>query len=124
MSAVMCSVGGCKNWAKENGMCAAHSKQYTKKLVGDEGSKKAVMVEQVVKVIKNDKDNYYGGGANAPHVHVYPGGAHLKLGSRRYNLVQNRIKYSSADAAYEALDGHALGDTLRPWVDAALKYFA
>jgi hypothetical protein len=123
MAAVMCSVKGCKNWAKENGYCAAHSKQYAKKLVGDEGAKKPVMVEKVSKVIKNDKDAYYGGGANQPHVHVYPGGAHLKLGQHRYNLVQNGVRYSSADAAYEALDDHPLGDELRPWVDAALAYF-
>lgn len=123
MAAVMCSVKGCKNWAKENGMCAAHSKQYQKQLVGAEGAKTAVMVPLVVKVIKNDKDAYYGGGANEPHVHVYPGGAHLKLGAHRYNLVQNGKKYSSVSTAYEELDKHSLKDTLRPWVDAALKYF-
>ncbi len=123
MAAVMCNVKGCKSWAKADGMCSAHSKQYEKKLVGAAGAKKTVMAPKIVQVIKNDKDSYYGGGANSPHVHVYPGGAHLKLGAHRYNLVQNRVKYSSASAAYDALDDHALGDQLRPWVDAALKYF-
>ncbi len=124
MAAVMCSVKGCKNWAKSNGYCSGHSKQYMKKLVGEEGNKKAVMVPKVTKVIKSDSDAYYGGGANEPHVHVYPGGAHLKLGGDRYNLVKKGIIYTSTvNSAYEALDNHALGDTLRPWVDAALKYF-
>ena len=121
---VMCSVKGCKNWAKENGLCAAHSKQYTKKLVGGEDAKTPVMVQKVSKVIKSDKEGYYGGGADEPHVHVYPGGAHLKLGKHRYNLVQNGKKYDgSVDAALEALKSHALGDVLKPWVEAALKYF-
>jgi hypothetical protein len=74
-------------------------------------------------VIKNDKDRYYGGEANQPHVHVYPGGAHLKLGAKRFSLVQDRKKYSSVSAAYEALEGHALEKELRPWVDAALTCF-
>ena len=121
MAAVMCDVTGCKNWAKDNGKCSAHAKSYRKKLEGDEGASTAVMVAVVSKVIK--KDGYYGGAADEPHVHVYASGAHLKLGKHRYNLVQDGKKYSSVAAAYEALDEHALGDTLRPWVDAALKYF-
>ncbi len=124
MAAVICSEKGCKSWAKDNGRCAAHSKKYMKKLVGEEGSKQPLMVEKVAKVLKNDKDNYYGGTAKQPHVHVYPGGAHLKLGAKRFNLVQNGVKYASTiTAAYGAMDEHPLGDDLRPWVDAVLKYF-
>jgi hypothetical protein len=116
-----CRVKKCKEFAESNGVCAAHSKQYTKQLVGEEGSKKPEMVPTVTQVIKNSKDNYYGGGANEPHVHVYASGAHLKLGKHRYNLVQGGKRYeASIKDAYEALDTHAMGTTLRPWVDAAL----
>lgn len=129
MSVVFCSGISkgkkCTNWPKNDGRCSAHSKQYEKKLKGENGAKKPVMVEVVSKVIKNDKERYYGGAANQPHVHVYPGGAHLKLGKHRYNLVQKRVTYDNAiEDAKEALNDHAMGGTLRPWVDAAIAYFS
>jgi len=37
--------------------------------------------------------------------------------------VQGGKRYSAVDDAYRALGSHALGGTLRPWVDAALDYF-
>lgn len=115
----VCRAKGCTAYAASNGLCAAHNsgKSYAKST--DSDSSEAVVVE--VKTIKGD--GYYGGGANAPHVHVYPGGAHLKLGGHRYNLVQNGKKYSAVADAYAALEEHALGSTLKPWVAAALKYF-
>jgi hypothetical protein len=115
----VCRAKGCKAYAASNGLCAAHNsgKAYVKDPEAE--SSATLMVE--VKTIKGP--GYFGGGANAPHVHVYPGGAHLKLGSHRYNLVQNGKRYSAVDDAYAALDGHALGPTLRPWVTAALTYF-
>ncbi|MBN8737577.1 MAG: hypothetical protein J0H27_15090 [Xanthomonadales bacterium] len=115
----VCRSKGCTAYAASNGLCAAHNSGKSYKKDTDADSSAPVIVE--VKTIKGP--GYFGGGANAPHVHVYPGGAHLKLGSHRYNLVQNDKKYSAVKDAYEALDGHPLGSTLRPWVSAALKYF-
>lgn len=62
-------------------------------------------------------------GRPAAACHVYAGGAHLKLGAHRYNLVQGGKRYSAVADAYRALGSHALGGTLWPWVDAALDYF-
>jgi hypothetical protein len=69
-------------------------------------------------------EEYYGGNANAPHVHVYDKGCHLKLGSKRFNLVQDGKKYSSGiDGAHDALLKHGKKDALAPWVAAALNHF-
>jgi hypothetical protein len=98
--------------------------KHKKKLVGPADSLKPVMVELPKKTIRKDKEEYYGGGAGEPHIHVYPGGCHLKLGKNRYNLVQNLAIYKGKiDEAYQALRTHALHDSLRPWMDAALVLF-
>ena len=101
-----------------------NSPKHKKKLVGAADAREPVMVTLPKKEIKKDRDEYYGGTAKQPHVHVYPGGCHLKLGGDRYNLVQNGVIYKGKIAdAYEALRAHALHDTLRPWMDAALVFF-
>lgn len=70
------------------------------------------------------KNGYYGGAEDEPHVHVYSGGCHLKLGAKRFNLVQDGTKYLDGVAkAHSALSSHGLKDKLAPWVAAALKYF-
>jgi hypothetical protein len=75
------------------------------------------------KGMKADKE-FLGGGKDDPHVHVYSGGFHLKLGSHRYNIVQSDTLYESAiKDAHSALKSHALKDTLAPYVAAALKKF-
>ncbi len=75
------------------------------------------------KGMKADKE-YLGGGKDDPHVHVYSGGFHLKLGSHRYNIVQSNVLYAEAvEKAHAALKSHALKDTLAPYVAAALKKF-
>ena len=114
----MCKVKGCDKFALKGGeYCSIEHKEYAKSTT-DDGD--VVMVE-TKKITKN---GYYGGGANQPHVHVYASGAHLKLGKDRYNLVQDGTKYDGKVVeAYEALKGHGLGATLKPWVDAALVYF-
>lgn len=97
---------------------------YQKKLVGAATSQQPEMVKLPVQNIKKTKEAYYGGSAKEPHVHVYASGCHLKLGSHRFNLVQNDKAYVSAIAdAYLALRQHPLHDTLRPWMDAALRLY-
>lgn len=103
---------------------AVAAQKHQKKLVGPATSQKPEMVKLPVQKIKSSSEAYYGGTAKQPHVHVYAKGCHLKLGTHRYNLVQNNTKYASAIAdAYLALRPHALHDTLRPWVDAALRLY-
>lgn len=97
---------------------------HKKKLVGAADAKKPVMVALPKKEIKQTKNKYYGGADDEPHIHVYPSGCHLKLGKHRYNLVQDSQIYKGKIAeGYEALRIHALHDTLRPWMDAALVLF-
>jgi hypothetical protein len=67
---------------------------------------------------------YLGGNENEPHVHVYGGGFHLKLGSDRYNIVQGGKLYEGKlQEAHAALKSHPLKTTLAPFVAAALKKF-
>lgn len=114
----MCKTSGCKKFAEKNSeYCSLQHKQFAQ-TISDKGA--VVMVE----VKRINGNGYYGGGADEPHVHVYAKGCHLKLGADRYNLVQGGKKYSGKVAeAYEALKGHALGNTLKPWVAAALVFF-
>ena len=107
----LCRSNGCKAFAVNNGLCAVH------------GAGKPVAAAAPAAAVRIKGNGYYGGGAQQPHVHVYAGGAHLKLGAHRYNLVQGGKRYSAVDDAYRARGSHALGGTLRPWVDAALDYF-
>lgn len=114
----VCRSTGCKAFAVNNGLCAVHGAG--KPVAAAAPGAPAAAPAAAVKIKGN---GYYGGGAQQPHVHVYAGGAHLKLGAHRYNLVQGGKRYSAVDDAYRALGSHALGGTLRPWVDAALDYF-
>lgn len=67
---------------------------------------------------------YLGGGEDEPHVHVYGGGFHLKLGNKRFNIVQKGVLYEEQlKDAHAALKSHALKDTLAPFVAAALDKF-
>ena len=75
------------------------------------------------KSITSTKEEYYGGSAGQPHVHVYAGGCHLKLGAKRFNLVVDGKRHSAIDGAHAALMNHAKKDELAPWVAAALKLF-
>ena len=75
------------------------------------------------KSAKADKE-YLGGGKDEPHVHVYSGGFHLKLGTKRFNIVQDGKLYDEGiTKAHAELKSHALKDTLAPYVAAALKKF-
>ena len=117
-----------EDWVVAKGLCknclAEKGHQYEKSKSTKEGEKTTSFKPVELKNISSSKDKYYGGNANEPHVHVYPGGCHLKLGKNRQNLVQNGgVQASQCQKAYDALDDHPLGDTLRPWVDAALRYF-
>ena len=117
----LCEAPGCKNWAKADGRCFTHRLTEKKFEKGSDDDGKTIVVPK--KVIKSTKDAYYGGGANEPHVHVYPGGAHLKLGKNRYNIAQDGAKRLSRAEVLAALEGHGLKDTLAPWVEAAFDYF-
>lgn len=75
---------------------------------------------------RNERANaeYLGGTENEPHVHIYGGGFHLKLGSKRFDIVQNGKLYAEPmTRAHDELKGHALKDKLGPCVAAALKKF-
>lgn len=115
-----CAVPKCKNQAKNGDRCHVH--KVSQSPSGSQSSQSTST--PVVRTISSAKDAYYGGGVDEPHVHVYPGCAHLKLGGDRYDLVQKGVVYKSVVArAYDALDQHPLGDVLRPWVAAAVAFF-
>ena len=60
------------------------------------------------KSAKADKE-YLGGGKDEPHVHVYSGGFHLKLGTKRFNIVQDGKLYDEGiTKAHAELKSHAL----------------
>jgi hypothetical protein len=60
--------------------------------------------ETVLQSVKIPKTEYIGGDANESHIHQYSGGFHLKLGSHRFNIVQNGKVYAeSLKMAKEAL---------------------
>jgi hypothetical protein len=115
----LCRHNGCKAYAVNNGLCGLHGagKAAPPPVAGP------VAAAAAPAAVRIKGNGYYGGAANQPHVHVYAGGAHLKLGVHRFNLVQGGKRYSAVDDAYRALGSHPLGGTLRPWVDAALAYF-
>ena len=116
-----CRVHGCRRKVSRRGLaCSTHAAGAK---AGISGTAAAAVTSQARTETINGK-GYYGGHAGQPHVHVYKNGAHLKLGGKRYNLVQGGVRYDSQiEQARDALDQHGLGDQLRPWVDAALRYF-
>jgi hypothetical protein len=73
------------------------------------------------KKAKVPKTEYLGGGANDSHIHQYSGGFHLKLGKKRFNIVQNDILYrDKCSEAIEALN--AITGDRAAWARQMITY--
>jgi hypothetical protein len=81
--------------------------------------------KEAAKKVRTWEGQYYGGPANALHVHDIGGDIHVKVGAddRKNIYVNSKLRKDALKEARIAIGSHPLADTLNAAIDKALLIY-